>query len=185
MTSKNQNKKRLQVSLRVCLFVLTLLAVLIAFYTNRWNRMQRAVEVLKTNNVHFECAENDTLPWFDQLPWLENPPRIERVYLDSHHNLKEVVPVLARLGTVKEITCAIPLDQLRMVSQIKSIEFITMWYRPGLTAEHVQLFSSHKIRGFSIKGPYVDVPDDVLEALFLIPSLEKLGTGYGLSLIHI
>ena len=111
MTSKNQNKKRLQVSLRVCLFVLTLLAVLIAFYTNRWNRMQRAVEVLKTNNVHFECAENDTLPWFDQLPWLENPPRIERVYLDSHHNLKEVVPVLARLGTCLLYTSPSPRDQ--------------------------------------------------------------------------
>lgn len=170
--------KRWQFNLRAILVLLALLAVLMAFYTNRHRRMRHAADVLSKNDVLFYCAETGELPWYDQLPWLTPPPRIISVMIWPNKDLDSIVPILDGLGTVKRIEYyALTMRELEMVSQIGSIEVIET--SNTVTAEHVRPFMSHKIREFWLYGPDCNIPVDALELLFSIPTLESVGTAHG------
>ncbi len=178
MADSKTSRKRWQFSLRASLVLLTLLAVLMAFYTTRYRRMRHAAVVLERNDIHFSCAEIEDLPWYDRLPGLAPPPRIESVMIWPRKPLKEIVPVLDKLGTVKRLHYyALTLPVLELVSQIGSIEVIRT--SSDLTIEAIRPFMSHKLREVSVDGADHNIPVDTLELLYSMPTLEKIGTAHG------
>jgi hypothetical protein len=182
MADPRSFKKRWRFSLRASFVLLTLLAMLTAHYTNRYRHMRHAVDVLEKNDVIFQSADPSDLPWYDQLPWLAPPPRIESVMIWPNKDLETIVPVLDKLGTVKRLHYYdLTLKELEMLSQIDSIEIIHTSY--GLTAEDIRPFMSHKLRDVSVDGADYNIPEDALELLFSIPTLESVGTAHGASAV--
>ena len=167
-------------TLRRCAAIVLLLVVvgIVTTGVSRYRQMRFAVALLARNGVSVNSAPSGLRPWHDRLPWI-SPLRIHAVEIWPHTNLELIVPVLAELGTVTRLEYhELTVQELELVSQIESIETISS-HRSSVTAEHLRPFMSHRICDFSVEGPDLNMPDDVLEMLYSIPSLERIGTAHG------
>ena len=159
--------------------LVTLLAVLLSFYVNRYQRMYLAVELLKENDVFFQIAKESDLPWYDRLPWLPPAPHVISIHIGRpQKNFVAAVETLNSVGTVKTITLYQPkLEDLKTASQINSIEMIQGGSR--FNTEQLRPFMSHKLKDVSVSGSSGIMREDVLEMLYSIPTLESVGTAQG------
>ena len=158
-------------------------ALVVGWYTYRYRKVWHAAALLEKHDVihhagRFVHSEPEPHPWYDRLPWLNPPPPIVSVMIWPDKDLEAIVPVLADLGTVKRVDIyQLSLRELEMVSRIDSIDTIEDW--SGITAEEVRPLLSLRLKDFSVNGADVNIPDDVLELLFSIPTLESVGTAHG------
>ncbi len=178
-----QPRRRWQFSLRAVLVLVTLLAVALAFYTNRHRRVRHAIDVLNQQEISYGLADPQTLPWYDRWSWIA-PPRIESIsiYGSRNKDLAIVAPLLADLGTVKRLSYDdLSVSDVKLLSQVKSIERIEASW--GLTADHVRPFLTHSLVEFEVRGADMNIPPDALELLFTMPSLKRVGTAHGSSAV--
>ena len=164
------------------LSVAGVIAVMLAIYTNHIRQMRRAVQLLEQNEISFGCTETASLPWYDRLPFLEPTQRVEHIQVWPKKDLESVVPVLARINSVKSLDYyGLTIRELDLLSQIQTIERIETRYE--FTAETLQPFMKHKLREVTVRGADFNIPIDALEMLYSIPTLESIGTAHGESAV--
>jgi hypothetical protein len=156
------------------LFVATLaVALVVAWYANRYRQMQHAGEVLKQHGVHLSPFQ-EPHPWYDRLPFLDPPSRIGALYFNSRSNVAAVVPELQSLGTVRRVSLyELSARDIELLTQIDSIREVEAEW--GLETNELRPLLALPLEEFCVSGADVDIPRDQLELLLSLPTLQRIG----------
>lgn len=163
---------------RTLLVFAILTGIVISFYSLRLVTAWRWERVLAQPGVWIGEMEPDQLPWFERWCLVPRVPRATSVQLRPPVDVVQVSKVLAEMGTVRELEYyELSSEQLKSLVSISSLSVIKT--RSHVSESDIEALAGLRLTEFWAYGSDNDLSAKVLERLYRMPSIQRIGTADG------